>query len=162
MTRVFDAKAERYGRYYEEFEVGDVFKHWPGKTITEAEDHIYCMLTMAVSPLHIDANFAKNEMQQGRNLVVGTYIYALLTGISVSDISGKAIASLSVQNLQHLLPVFHGDTIYGSTEVLSKRLSKSNPGQGIITVRTTGINQDSQIVCTFERSVLIPCRSAKA
>lgn len=162
MTRVFDAKAERYGRYYEEFEVGDVFKHWPGKTITEAEDHIYCMLTMAVSPLHIDANFAKNEMQQGRNLVVGTYIYALLTGISVSDISGKAIASLSVQNLQHLLPVFHGDTIYGSTEVLSKRLSKSKPGQGIITVRTTGINQDSQIVCTFERSVLIPCRSAKA
>ncbi|NQW70633.1 MAG: MaoC family dehydratase [Betaproteobacteria bacterium] len=156
MTREFDARADRYGHFYDEFEVGDIYRHWPGKTITESEDHLYCMLTMASSPLHIDSHFAKTEMPQGENIVVGTYIYALLTGMSVVDISGKAIASLGVKELSHLLPVFHGDTIYASTEILNKRLSKSKINQGIITVKTSGTNQNSQVICTFERSFLVP------
>ena len=118
-----------FGRALEDFVVGDVYRHWPGKTITESEDHLYCLLTLAGSPLHIDSNYAKNEMPEGKNLVVGTFIYALLTGMSVNDISGKAIASLGVKELQHLLPVFHGDTIYASTEILEKRLSKSKKKQ---------------------------------
>lgn len=155
MTREFDARSDRYGRFFDEFEVGDIYNHWPGKTITESEDHLYCLLTMAGSPLHIDSHYAKTEMTEGKNLVVGTYIYALLTGMSVSDISGKAIASLGVKELQHLLPVFHGDTIYASTEVLKKRISKSKASQGVLTVRTKGTNQHGEVVCTFERSVML-------
>lgn len=158
MTREFDARSDRYGRFFDEFEVGDIYNHWPGKTITESEDHLFCLLTMAGSPLHIDSHYAKKEMAEGKNLVVGTYIYALLTGMSVNDISGKAIASLGVKELQHLLPVFHGDTIYARTEVLQKRISKSKPTQGILTVKTTGTNQHGKVVCSFERSVMLPMK----
>ena len=148
MAREFDARSHRYGRFFDEFEVGDIYNHWPGKTITE----------LAGSPLHIDSNYAKNEMPEGKNLVVGTFIYALLTGMSVNDISGKAIASLGVKELQHLLPVFHGDTIYASTEILDKRVSKSKPTQGSLTVKTKGTNQHGKVVCTFERSVMLPLK----
>ncbi|CAB5040090.1 unannotated protein [freshwater metagenome] len=158
MSREFDARSDRYGRYFDEFEVGDIYRHWPGKTITESEHHLFCMVTMAGSPIHIDDNFAKKEMPGGKNLVLGTYIYALMTGMSVSDISGKAIASLSVKDLQHLLPVFHGDTIYASTEILAMRISQSKPAQGILTVKTIGINQNNETVCTFERSVMLPLK----
>ncbi len=89
MPRVVHARDTRFGGYLEDFEVGDVFHHWPGKTITEAENHQFCMLTMAVNPVHIDAHYAAREMEHGRNLVVGTYIYALLVGMSVPDVSGR-------------------------------------------------------------------------
>jgi acyl dehydratase len=161
MTREFDARADRYGRFYEEFEVGDIYRHWPGKTITESEDHLYCMLTMAGSPLHVDAHYAKTQMPQGKNIVVGTYIYALLTGMSVADISGKAIVSLGVKELNHLLPVFHGDTIYASTEILDKRFSKSKTDQGIVSVKTSGFNQNNELICTFERAFLVPLHGTK-
>ena len=158
MARVFSARERRFGGYLEDYEVGDIFKHWPGKTITEAEDHMFCMLTMAASPLHIDRHFGETESGFGRNIVVGTYIYALLLGMSVPDISGRAIANLGLSELKHLAPVFHGDTLYGSTEVLSARPSESRPGQGILTVRTDGLNQSGLHVCTFTRSVLLPSR----
>ena len=161
MTREFDARADRYGRFYEEFEVGDIYRHWPGKTITESEDHLYCMLTMAGSPLHVDAHYAKTQMPQGKNIVVGTYIYALLTGMSVADISGKATVSLGVKELNHLLPVFHGDTIYASTEILDKRFSKSKTDQGIVSVKTSGFNQNNELICTFERAFLVPLQGTK-
>ena len=160
MPRIFDSRTDRYGRYLDEFEIDDVYRHWPGKTITESENHLYCMLTMGDSPLHIDKNYAIAEMSEGKNLVIGTYIYALLTGMSVTDISGKAVASLGVKELNHIAPVFHGDTVYASTEVLEKRVSKSNPSNGILTVRTTGKNQDGKEVCNFVRSVLLPLNGA--
>ena len=161
MTREFDARADRYGRFYDEFEVGDIYRHWPGKTITESEDHLYCMLTMAGSPLHVDAHYSKHEISQGKNSVVGTYIYALLTGMSVADISGKATVSLGVKELNHLLPVFHGDTIYASTEILDKRFSKSKTNQGIVSVKTSGFNQNNELICTFERAFLVPLHGSK-
>ena len=161
MTREFDARADRYGRFYEEFEVGDIYRHWPGKTITESEDHLYCMLTMAGSPLHVDAHYAKTQMPQGKNIVVGTYIYALLTGMSVADISGKATVSLGVKELNHLLPVFHGDTIYATTEILDKRFSKSKTDQGIVSIKTSGFNQNNELICTFERAFLVPLHGTK-
>lgn len=158
MPRVFSARDTRFGGYLEDYEVGDVFRHWPGKTITEADDHMFCLLTMAASPLHIDRHFAETESEFGKNVVVGTYIYSLLLGMSVPDISGRAIANLGLSELRHIAPMFHGDTLYGSTKVLSVRPSKSRPGQGILTVRTDGHTHADVHVCTFARSVLIPSR----
>jgi acyl dehydratase len=161
MARLFDARDRRFGGYLEDYQPGDVFRHWPGKTITDAEDHMFCLLTMAASPLHIDRRYAETETEFGRNIVVGTFIYSLLLGMSVPDISGRAIANLGVSELRHLAPMFHGDTLYGTSEVLSVRRSESRPGQGILTVRTDGFNQDDARVCTFTRSVLLPCRPAE-
>jgi acyl dehydratase len=158
MPRLFSAREQRFGGYLEDYESGDVFRHWPGKTITEAEDHMFCLLTMAASPLHVDRHFAETESTFGRNIVVGTFIYSLLLGMSVPDISGRAIANLGLSELRHTAPLFHGDTLYGATEVLSVRESASRPGEGILTVRTDGHNQDGLQVCTFTRSVLLPCR----
>jgi acyl dehydratase len=109
----------QFGRYYEEFEVGAVYKHWPGKTVTEYDDHLFCLLTMNHHPLHLDAQYAATT-QQGRNVVVGNYVYSLLLGMSVADVSGRAIANLEVESLKHVFPTFHGDTVYGQTEVLGQ------------------------------------------
>lgn len=148
----------QFGRTYEEFEVGAVYRHWPGKTVTEYDDHLFCLLTMNHHPLHLDANYATTT-QQGRNVVVGNYVYSLLLGMSVADVSGKAIANLEVESLKHVAPTFHGDTIYGETTVLSKRESASKDDRGIVKVETHGYNQDGTLVCTFRRSVLVPKQS---
>ena len=155
---VHEGREERFGRYFEEFEGGDVYRHWPGRTITQAEDHLFCMLTMAASPLHVDAHYAETEMKDGRNIVVGTFVYALLLGMSVPDISGKAIAALGTENLRHVAPVHHGDTLYGETTVVAKRASRSRPTAGIVTVETRGFRQDGVLVCEFRRSFLVPLK----
>lgn len=159
MGRTIDARVSRFGGYLEDFEEDDVFLHWPGKTITEAEAHQFCLLTLAASPLHLDAHYAVSEMEYGQNIVIGSYIYSLLLGMSVSDISGKAIANLGAERLRHLAPVFHGDTLYAETKVVSVRRSRSRATQGILTVDTIGKNQHGKVVCTFRRSVLLPRRS---
>ncbi|HEY1584774.1 MAG TPA: MaoC family dehydratase [Polyangia bacterium] len=160
MGRTFIARERRFGGYLEEYEPGDVFRHWPGKTVTEAEDHMFCLLTMAASPLHVDRCWAERESEFGRNVVVGTFVYSLLLGMSVPDISGRAIANLGVADLRHVAPLFHNDTLYGSTEVLAVRRSQSRPQQGVLSVRTDGFNQDEKLLCTFTRAVLLPCRPA--
>src|ERR1700742_1835633 len=109
--------AHSYGRYLEEFEVGDLYRHWPAKTVTEADDHLFCLITMNHHPLHINDVYAAGS-QQGRNVVVGPYVYSLALGMSVSDISGKAIANLATEELSHPAPVFHGDTLFVESEVL--------------------------------------------
>ena len=101
MSREFDARETRFGRYLEDFEVGDVYRHWPGKTITEADDHLFCMITMNHHPLHTDAHYAETETQFGKNVVVGNLVYSLVLGMSVPDVSGKAIANLEVESLKH-------------------------------------------------------------
>jgi acyl dehydratase len=110
----------QFGRSYEEFEVGATYKHWPGKTVTEYDDHLFCLLTMNHHPLHLDANYAQETTQFGQNVVVGNYVYSILLGMSVPDISGKAIANLEIESLRHVAPTFHGDTLYGETTVLDK------------------------------------------
>ena len=149
----------QFGRYFEEFEVGAVYKHWPGKTVTEYDDHMFCLLTMNHHPLHIDAHYAGETTDFGKNVVVGNYIYSLLLGMSVADISGKAIANLEVESLKHVKPTFHGDTIYGETEVLDKTPSRSKDDRGVVHVETRGYKQDGLIVCTFRRKVMVPARS---
>ena len=133
--------AHPYGRYLEEFEVGAVYKHWPAKTVTEADDHLFCLITMNHHPLHINDVYAA-QSQQGRNVVVGPLVYSLALGMSVSDVSGKAIANLATEELKHPAPVFHGDTLFVESEVLEKRESQSKPDRGTVKVHTRVHNQD--------------------
>ena len=121
--------AHPYGRYLEEFEVGAVYKHWPAKTVTESDDHLFCLITMNHHPLHINDVYAKGS-QQGRNVVVGPLVYSLALGMSVSDVSGKAIANLATEELKHPAPVFHGDTLFCESEVLEVKPSQVQGGPG--------------------------------
>jgi acyl dehydratase len=148
---------ETFGRYYEDFRVGDVYEHRPGKTVLEADNHFFTLLTLNTHPLHFDAEYGR-ATEFGRNLVVSTYTLALLIGMSVSDCSQKAVANLGMDEVRFTRPVFAGDTLYAESEVLAKRDSKSRPGQGIVTIRTLGKNQSGEIVCTFKRDMLIPGR----
>jgi acyl dehydratase len=144
-----------FGRHLEDFEVGDVYKHWPGKTITEADDHLFCMITMNHHPLHTNAWFAENETVQKKNVVVGNLVYSLVLGMSVPDVSGAAIANLEVESLIHRYPTFHGDTIYAETRVLEVTPSKSKEDRGIVLVESKGFNQDGLEVCYFRRKVMV-------
>ena len=148
---------ETFGRYFEDFIVGDVYEHRPGKTVTEYDNHLFTLMTMNTHPMHFDAEFAKAS-EFKKNIVVSPYTLALLIGMSVTDCSQKAIANLGMDEVKFTAPVFAGDTIYGESEVLAKRESKSRPGQGIVTIRTIGLNQDGVQVCTFVRNMLIPGR----
>ncbi|MFL2987266.1 MAG: MaoC family dehydratase [Candidatus Poriferisodalaceae bacterium] len=149
-----------FGRHFEEFEVGDVYRHWPGKTIAEADDHLFCMITMNHHPLHTNEWFAQNETVHGKNVVVGNLVYSLVLGMSVPDVSGAAIANLEVESLTHQRPTFHGDTIYAGTKVLDKAESKSRSDRGIVTVETKAMNQREEEVCYFRRKVMIWKRDA--
>jgi acyl dehydratase len=148
---------ETFGRYFEDFRVGDVYEHRPGKTVTEYDNHLFTLLTLNTHPLHFDAEFgAASEF--GRNLVVSTYTLALLIGMSVTDVSQKAVANLGMDEVKFTAPVFAGDTLYAESEVLAKRESRSRPGQGIVEIRTLGKNQRGETVCAFKRTMLIPAR----
>ena len=148
---------ETFGRSFEDFEVGDVYEHRPGKTVTEYDNHLFTLLTLNTHPMHFDAEFAR-ESEFKKNLVVSPYTLALLIGMSVTDVSQKAVANLGMDEVKFTAPVFAGDTIYGESEVLAKRESQSRPGQGIVTVLTRGLNQRGEQVCTFKRNMLIPSR----
>ncbi len=151
---IHDAQSS-FGSYLEDFTPGDVFKHWPGKTITEMDNHLFSLLTMNTNPLHIDENYMERH-QHGKILVAGPLVLSLVVGMSVSDTSGKAIANLEYEKITHDGPVFHGDTIYAESEVLDKRESKSRPNQGIVRIRTTGKKADGTVFMTFERKFLVP------
>ena len=142
-----------FGRNFEDFEVGDVYRHWPGKTITEYDDHLFCMITMNHHPLHTNDWYAERS-PQGKNVVVGNLVYSVVLGMSVPDVSGAAIANLEVETLKHSKPTFHGDTIYAETHVLDKKLT-SKGDRGIVTVETKGINQRGEEVCYFRRKVMV-------
>jgi acyl dehydratase len=141
------------GRFYEDFEVGDVYLHAPGRTIIEADNVWFTLLTMNPNPIHFDAVYAsKTEFK--RMLVDSTFTLALVTGLSVNDVSRNAV-NLGWDEVRLPNPVFHGDTIHARSEVLSKRESASRPHTGIVTVKTTGLNQDEQIVIEFKRTLMV-------
>ena len=144
-----------FGRYLEDFTAGDILRHWPGKTITEYDDHLFCMITMNHHPLHTNEWFAQNETVHGKNVVVGNLVYSLVLGMSVPDVSGAAIANLEIETLQHKNPTFHGDTIYAETRVLDVQESKSKNDRGVVTVETKGFNQDGKEVCYSRRRVMV-------
>lgn len=148
---------ESYGRYFEEFEVGNVYEHRPGRTISEADNTWFTLLTMNQHPLHFDFEYAARS-EFGKPLVNSCLTLSILAGMSVSDISQKTIANLGWDRIKLPAPVFIGDTIYAESEVLSKRESKSRLTQGIVSVKTTGKKADGTQIMSFERTMLIPRR----
>ena len=148
---------ESYGRYLEDFKVGDVYEHRPGRTITESDNTWFTLITMNQHPVHFDKAYAaKSEF--GKPLVNSALTLSVVAGMSVSDVSQKAIANLGWDKIKLTAPVFVGDTIYAESEVLEVRESKSRPTQGIVTVKTTGKTSEGLVFLTYERSVLIPKR----
>ena len=148
---------ETHGRYFEDFAVGDIYEHRPGRTLTEADNTWFTLLTMNTHPLHFDAAYAAHS-EFGRPLVNSTLTLSVVTGMSVSDVSQQAIANLGWREIRLSAPVFAGDTLYAESEVLAKRESRSRPNQGIVTVSTTGKKADGTVVLTCERSMLVAKR----
>jgi acyl dehydratase len=144
-----------FGRYFEDFVPGDIYRHWPGKTITEYDNHLFSLLTMNHHPLHLDAYFAEHGTVHHDNVVVGSLVYSLVLGMSVADVSGSCIANLAVDELVHKVPTFVGDTIYAETLVMDKRASRSKADRGVVRVKTKGFNQHGAEVCHFLRSVMV-------
>lgn len=150
-----DVFRETFGRYYEEFQVGHKYEHRPGRTITETDNQWFTLLTMNTHPLHFDAEYAKAS-EFGQPLVNSTFTVAVIVGMTVTDVSQKAIANLGWDQISLTAPVFVGDTLYAESEVLAKRESKSRQNAGIVTVRTWGKKSDGTIVTEFDRKMLIP------
>lgn len=140
--------------YFEEFEVGQEIQHSLSKTIFESDNNLFSLLTMNHHPVHTNLDYAQKN-QHGQLLVVGTLVFSIVVGMTVPDISGKAIANLGYEDVKHLGPVFVNDTIYAKTRILSKRESKSKPDRGIVYVETVGYNQRGENVISFRRNVLV-------
>ena len=145
------------GRVYEDFEVGDVYQHGVGRTVTQTDNIWFTLLTMNQHPLHFDREYARHT-EFGQPLVDSTLTLAIVTGMSVSDVSQKTIANLGWTDIRMPAPVFNGDTIYAESEVLEKRESKSRPTQGIVTVLTRAHKAGGTLVMEFKRTMLIPKR----
>ena len=148
---------ESYGRYLEDFQVGDIYEHRPGRTITESDNTWFTLLTMNQHPLHFDAEYA-GKSEFGQVLVNSCLTLSMVTGMSVSDVSQKTIANLGWSDVRLSNPVFVGDTLYAESEVLTIRPSNSRPTQGIVTIETRGRKADGTQVISFERAMLIPKR----
>jgi acyl dehydratase len=142
------------GRFYEDFEVGDVYRHPLGRTITTQDNIWFTLLTQNSAPIHVDHHYAA-QTAFGKPLINSTLTLALATGQSVTDISQNVIANLSWDEVRLPAPVFEGDTLYSQSEVLEKRESKSRPNAGIVTVKTTGYKQDGTVVITFKRTLMV-------
>ncbi len=142
------------GRYYEEFHTGDIFKHWPGRTISEADNTWFTLLTMNKHPVHFDHNFAKKQMFE-KPLVNSTLTLSIVVGMSVAETSQNAISNLGWENIKIPGPVFHGDTIYAESEIIDKRESKSRPDAGIVSFETRAYNQDNNLIMSFIRTILV-------
>ena len=136
---------------------GDVFKHWPGKTITEMDNHLFSLLTMNHNPLHIDERYM-SEHQHGKILVNGALVLSLVVGMSVPEMSGKAIANLEYEKIVHTGPTFHGDTIYAESEILEVNESRSRPDRGIVYIETRAHNNREEQILTMRRRFLVPKR----
>lgn len=150
-----------YGRVFEDFEPGDMIRHWPGRTITQADDLLFSLLSLNQHPLHIDEHYA-SQTQFGKNVVNGTIVFTVGVGLTVNDISGAAIANLEYERVTHLLPTFHGDTLYARTEILEKTASRSKEDRGVVYVETTISNQRDEDVLRFRRRLLVPKRAFAA
>lgn len=145
------------GRYLEDFRVGEVIRHWPGRTIRDFDDTWFTLLTMNTNPLHFDEHFA-SQSQHGRCLVNGTLVFALAVGMSVRDVSENALANLEYETIKHHAPTFHGDTLYAESEVLDVTPSSSKPDRGVVYVETRARKHTGEQVLSLRRRVLIPRR----
>ena len=147
-----------YGRYFEEFAVGQEFKHWPGRTITEADCTWFALLTMNQHPVHSDAHYAATHTEAKQRLVLGPLVFSIGIGMTVADVSGRAIANLEIEKITHDHPTFIGDTLYSESTVLALHESKKGD-RGIVSVETRVSNQNGVRVMTFRRTALVPKRN---
>ncbi len=134
--------------------IGKIIKHWPGKTITENDNNLFCLLTMNHHPIHLDKIFSKKSKFK-KQIIVGTYVFSIVVGMTVRDISIIAVANLGYDHIQHLKPVFIGDTIYATSKIISERRSKSKKTQKIIGIETYAKNQKNEKVIIFKRHILV-------
>jgi itaconyl-CoA hydratase len=148
---------ESWGLLYEDFVVGDVVEHRPGRTVTETDNIWQSLLSMNTSPLHIDSAYCATT-EFGRPLMSSLVTFSIVTGMSVSTLSMRAIANLGWDKVRLLAPCFAGDTLYAESTVLSKRLSQSRSGQGIVTCETRGLKADGTLILACERTFLVPTR----
>lgn len=142
-----------YGRYFEEFEVGQEFRHALGRTITEFDDTLFSLMAMNQHPVHIDAHYA-GQMQHGRRLVVGPLVISIVIGLTQADVGGRSLKVLEYSDVQHTGPVFHGDTLYAESTIIAKEPSD------IVTVESRGLNQNGVVVLTLKRKLVVPRRAA--
>jgi acyl dehydratase len=146
-----------YGRYFEDFTVGEVIRHWPGRTISEADCTWFALLTMNQHPLHSDAHYAAGT-EHGQRVVLGPLVFSIGIGLTVADVSGRAIANLEIERITHEKPTFIGDTLYSESTVLGLRVT-SRGDRGTVTVETRVSNQRGERVMTFRRTALVPSRT---
>ncbi|TMM14004.1 MAG: MaoC family dehydratase [Actinobacteria bacterium] len=144
-------------RTFDELEVGAVYRSRFGRTVLDADNVWFTLMTLNTNPIHFDAEYAAGT-EWGRPLVDSTFTLALVTGLSVTDVSERAV-NLGWREVRLPAPVYAGDTIRAETEVLEKRESASRPSQGIVTVRTRGLNQRDEVVIEFERTIMVPLDS---
>jgi acyl dehydratase len=142
-----------YGRYFDELEPGQKFRHWPGRTITEFDDTLFSLLSMNQHPLHIDEHFAAGT-QHGRRLVEGPIVISLVIGMSQKDIGGRALETLEYSEIRHAGPVFHGDTIYAESTIVEK--NELPDGRGVVAIEHRGVNQREETVLTMRRKIVVP------
>ena len=146
-----------YGKYFEELETGQEFRHWPGRTITEFDDTLFSLMSMNQHPLHIDEHFASGT-QHGKRLVEGPLVISLVVGMSQRDIAGRSIQTVEYSDVRHTGPVFHGDTIYAESKIVGKQ--ELPDARGLVTIESRGINQRAETVVTMRRSIIVPFRPA--
>lgn len=142
------------GRFFEDFEIGDIYEHPLGRTVTTVDNMWFSLLTQNSAPIHFDHHYSA-QTEFGRPLVDSTFTVALVTGQSVTDVSQNVFANLGWDEIRLPNPLFEGDTVYSRSEVLEKRESKSRPDVGIVTVRTTGYKQDGKVVIEFRRTIMV-------
>lgn len=147
-------ESSRLGLYFEDFVVGEEIAHSLSKTVFESDNNLFSLLTMNYHPVHTNVDYAERN-QHGKILVVGTLVFSLVVGMTVPDISGKAIANLGYEEVRHLKPVFINDTLYAKTRILGKRESKTKKDRGLVSVETIAYNQNGEEVLSFKRTVLI-------
>jgi len=143
------------GRYFDDFKLGDVYRHWPGRTLRAADNTWFTLLTMNTHPVHFDDAYSA-ETQHGRCLVNGTLVFSVVVGMSVYEVSDRCIANLDYEAIKHHGPVFAGDTLYAESEVLAIRPSRSKPDRGVVHVETRAWNQDGAPVMSYRRHLLVP------
>lgn len=143
-----------HGRYFEDFEVGDIYKHPFGRTVTETDNVWFTTTTMNTNPIHFNSQYAEGT-EFGERISNGLLAAAIIAGMSVIDVSINVTANLGYEDFNHYTPVFHGDTLYAESEILEKRESDSRPHSGIVTLETTGYNQNNDCVLSFQRSAMV-------
>ncbi len=157
MTDDLSTPPDSVAGYFEDLTVGRVFRHWPGRTVSEADDTWFSMITMNGNPIHFDAAYAAT-IGHGQCLVNGLFVLSLSVGMSSRDLAARALANLGMDGIRHQAPVFHGDSLYAISTVLEARVSQSRPDRGIVKVETKTLNQDAVEVLRFERTMMVPLR----